>query len=87
MPEPPRQFIIPGGIDALLPPDIAIACEAAGVLKASRDALDLLVLGLLAGAFLAFGAVLGNVVGGSLMVGAIYWLLYLRKRPKPAADR
>jgi formate/nitrite transporter FocA (FNT family) len=86
MREPPRQFIIPGGIDALQPPDIAIACEAAGVLKASRDVLDLLVLGLLAGAFLAFGAVLGNVVAGSL-VGPIYWLLYLRKRPKPAADR
>jgi len=32
-------------------------------------------------------ATLGNIVGGSLMVGAIYWLLYLRKRPQPAADR
>lgn len=46
-----------GSIDALLPTDIARACEAAGTTKASRDAWDLLVLGLLAGAFIALGAV------------------------------
>jgi formate/nitrite transporter len=37
------------------PPDIALACEAAGRVKANRDALGLLVMGLLAGAFIAFG--------------------------------
>jgi formate transporter len=25
-------------------------------------------------------ATLGNLVGGSLMVGAVYWLVYLRRR-------
>jgi formate/nitrite transporter FocA (FNT family) len=25
-------------------------------------------------------ATLGNLVGGSLMVGAVYWFVYLRKR-------
>jgi formate transporter len=27
---------------------------------------------------------LGNIVGGSLMVGAVYWFVYLRKRPAGA---
>ena len=49
-------------IDALLPPEMALACEAAGAAKAGRDALSLIVLGLLAGAFIAFGAVFMTVV-------------------------
>src|SRR5262249_1718008 len=49
-------------IDALLPPEMALACEAAGALKASRDEIALIVLGLLAGAFIAFGAVFTTVV-------------------------
>ena len=49
-------------IDALLPPEAALACEAAGAAKARRDALTLLVLGLLGGAFIALGAVLMNIV-------------------------
>jgi formate/nitrite transporter len=48
-------------IDALLPPETALACEAAGVIKARRDALALLVLGVLAGAFIAFGAIFMTV--------------------------
>ena len=48
--------------DALLPPEMALACEAAGVAKAGRDALSLIVLGLLAGAFIAFGAIFMTVV-------------------------
>jgi formate transporter len=43
-------------IQAMLPPEMALACEAAGTGKAHRDALTLLTLGLLAGAFIAFGA-------------------------------
>ena len=39
-------------IDALLPPEMALACETAGVAKAERDGLALLILGLLAGAFI-----------------------------------
>jgi len=55
------EKIVPA-IDALLPPGMAIACEAAGVAKARRNAIDLLVLGLLAGAFIAFGALFMIVV-------------------------
>jgi formate transporter len=29
---------------------------------------------------------LGNTIGGVLMVGLIYWFIYLRKRPEPAAQ-
>jgi formate/nitrite transporter len=49
-------------IDALLPPPMALACEAAGATKASRDALALIILGLLAGAFIAFGAMFMTIV-------------------------
>jgi formate/nitrite transporter FocA (FNT family) len=40
--------------------------------------------GLTWGAFLwdnLIPVTLGNVVGGALMVGAIYWFVYLRPRP------
>jgi formate/nitrite transporter len=49
-------------IDALLPPEVALACEAAGAAKARRDEIDLIVLGVLAGAFIAFGAMFMTVV-------------------------
>jgi formate/nitrite transporter len=49
-------------IDALLPPEMALACETAGAAKAGRDALALIVLGLLAGAFIALGAMFMTVV-------------------------
>jgi formate/nitrite transporter len=52
----------PPSIDALLPPDMALACEAAGAAKARRDTVALIVLGLLAGAFIALGAVFMTVV-------------------------
>ena len=48
--------------DALLPPDMALACEAAGATKAGRDVLALIILGLLAGAFIALGAIFMTVV-------------------------
>ena len=48
--------------DALLPPDMALACEAAGTTKAGRDMLALITLGLLAGAFIALGAIFMTVV-------------------------
>ncbi|MBL8664981.1 MAG: formate/nitrite transporter family protein [Candidatus Odyssella sp.] len=57
-PTPPAR----AGIDALLPPDMALACEAAGSAKAGRDLLTLFVLGLLAGAFIALGAIFMTVV-------------------------
>lgn len=49
-------------IDALLPPDMARACEAAGAAKADRDATSLLALGFLAGAFIALGALFMTTV-------------------------
>ena len=49
-------------LQAPLPPDMALACEAAGTGKAHRDAVTLLVLGVLAGAFIAFGANFMTVV-------------------------
>jgi formate/nitrite transporter len=52
----------PPSIEALLPPDMALACEAAGAAKAARDELALFILGLLAGAFIALGAIFMTVV-------------------------
>ena len=52
----------PPGIEALLPPETAKACEAAGAAKAARDAASLAVLGVLAGAFIAFWALFMTVV-------------------------
>ena len=49
-------------VDALLPPEMAVACEAAGAAKAGRDDVALIVLGILAGAFIAFGAMFMTVV-------------------------
>jgi formate transporter len=49
-------------VAAPLPSEMARACEAAGVAKAERDAASLVVLGVLAGAFIALGAVFMTVV-------------------------
>ena len=60
-------------IDALLPPAMAIKAEKAGADKARRDLLTLFVLAVLAGAFIAFGAIFATTVvagaGGSLPYG------------------
>lgn len=62
MTETARKTLHIGNIDALLPPEMALACEAAGAAKAGKDAIGLMVLGLLAGAFIAFGAMSMSVV-------------------------
>jgi formate transporter len=49
------------GIEGRLPPEIAEKAEADGVAKAGQDAITLLVLGVLGGAFIAFGAIFSNV--------------------------
>lgn len=49
------------GIEGRLPPEIAAKAEADGVAKAGQDAATLLTLGVLGGAFIAFGAVFSNV--------------------------
>jgi formate transporter len=52
----------PLSLDMRLPPEVAAACEAAGVAKAGRGAIDLLTLGVLAGAFIAFGGIFMTVI-------------------------
>src|SRR5690349_9439111 len=49
-------------VDGPLPPEAARTCEAAGAATAARDAISLLVLGVLAGAFIALGAIFMTVV-------------------------
>lgn len=60
----PSDTTRPGNrqIETLLPPEMALACEAAGVIKAGRNWISLIVLGLLAGAFISFGALFMTVV-------------------------
>ncbi len=48
-------------LDALMPPEIARQCEEIGAAKAAKDALSLKTLAILAGAFIAFGAVFMTV--------------------------
>jgi len=58
-------------LNAPLPSEMALACETAGAAKAGRDALALIVLGLLAGAFIALGAIFMTVV--STGAGELPW--------------
>jgi formate/nitrite transporter len=58
----PKEALSAGIVDGLLPPETALDCEAAGVTKARRDALALIILGLLAGSFIALGAIFMTVV-------------------------
>ncbi len=97
--------------DALLPPEIAQKAELLGAEQTRLDAVSLLILAVLAGAFIAMGAMfatttlagadgvlpfgvsrllagqfllslapvsLGNIIGGGVLVGAVYWFVYLR---------
>ncbi len=50
------------GIEGRLPPEIAAKAEADGIAKAGQDAVTLLTLGILGGAFIAFGAIFSNIV-------------------------
>jgi len=58
--EPPEHS--DGQIDAVLPKQMAKRAEHAGAEKAEQDALSLLVLSLMAGAFIAFGATFAAAV-------------------------
>lgn len=59
-----------GSIDALLPRDMAAKAERIGAEKTRLDAPRLLVLGILAGAFIGFGAMLATIAtaGGAGVV-------------------
>jgi formate transporter len=54
-------------IDPILPPDMAARAEAAGVIRAAMDPLTLLVLSILGGAFVAFGAIAATTVSAGTM--------------------
>ena len=55
--------------DAILPATMALRAEESGVRRASTDGLTLLVLSILAGAFISFGAVFATTVSaGSVVV-------------------
>lgn len=49
-------------VDALLPQEIALKAEDVGIEKAELDLLSLLTLAVLAGAFIAFGAIFATTV-------------------------
>jgi formate transporter len=49
------------GIEGRLPPEIAAQAETDGIAKASQDGVTLVALGVLGGAFIAFGAVFATV--------------------------
>jgi formate/nitrite transporter len=66
-PDPPQLI----AFDAILPATMATRAEESGVKKASIDPLALLVLSILAGAFIAFGAIFATtVIAGSVAVTA-----------------
>ena len=60
------------GLDALPPPEVAAKAEVVGVTKAGLSAVTTLTLGVLAGAFIALGAIVSTVAatgGGELPFG------------------
>lgn len=65
-------------VDALLPQEIALKAEAVGVQKVQQDFFTLLALGVLAGAFIALGAMFATTVlagaDGLLPFGVSPWL-------------
>jgi formate/nitrite transporter len=59
---PPPQTV---SIDTILPSTMAQRAEAGGVVRAEMDPLAVFVLSVLAGAFIAFGAVFATTVGAA----------------------
>lgn len=58
---PAHHTVALAGIEGRLPPEIARKAETDGVVKAKQDAFTLIALGVLGGAFIAFGAIFSNV--------------------------
>jgi formate transporter len=67
MPDDPSHHpASPHDVDALVPQEVALKAEAVGAAKARLDTLSLLALAVLAGAFIAFGAIfMTTTVAGS----------------------
>lgn len=58
-------------IDPIMPATMAVRAEEAGVKRVANDALTVLVLSLLGGAFVAFGAIFATtVIAGSTVISA-----------------
>jgi formate/nitrite transporter len=72
-PAPPATFT-PGGLDALPPASVAAKAETVGVAKAHMGILDVFALSVLAGAFIALGAIFATTVssgGAELPYGVV----------------
>lgn len=65
------------GIDALLPPEMAAKAEEIGVRKAGMDATQMFVLAVLAGAFIALGAIISTTVAAGAAQHVPYGLVRL----------
>jgi formate transporter FocA len=68
----PSDQLTPIGLDALPPADMARKAEQVGVAKAGMDALTVFALAILAGAFIAMGAIFATTAttgGGDLPYG------------------
>ena len=63
--------------EALLPPAMAARAEESGVRKASTDTLTLLVLSVLAGAFISFGAIFATTVSAGASAELPYGVVRL----------
>ncbi len=72
----PEQTSPMGGVEAYTPAEIARMVESKGVTKAEAAVFPTFVLGVLAGAFIAFGAVLSTIVGtgSEFGLGPTRWL-------------
>jgi formate transporter len=73
----PAAQLTPTGLDALPPADMARKAEGVGIAKAGMDAATMFALAVLAGAFIAMGAVFATTTtaGGSAMPYGVVRLL------------
>ena len=73
----PARPLEPGSFDALAPVEVARRAEDVGVAKACMSAVNTLALGVLAGAFIAMGAIFATTVtaGGATMSYGVSRLL------------
>ncbi len=70
----PERIFTPAGLDALLPPEMARKAEHVGVVKADMSTANTLALSVLAGAFIALGAIFATTVtagGADLPFGVL----------------
>ena len=73
-PPAPAPGFTPAGLDAIPPPEVARKAEGLGVTKAGMHPLNVFVLAILAGAFIALGAVFATTVaagGAELPYGVV----------------